>query len=304
MTRSTIWMTLAALGLVATASMCVLTQARVPPVPPNPGAPPGLGLVPSFAETFDGTTLDTDRWRTSYFGQRGVTAPVNQRTLPTNGERQLYFDPGFLNLGVQPFTVGNGVLTITARRMSPGVLAATRQAVATLPADQRNGPIARTLYQSGMITTHGTFSQTYGYFEMRARLPAGKGLWPAFWMLPEDNSWPPEIDIMEMLGDKPATVYMTVHSRVQPKSGKPIEVAGPPGAFHRYGALWLPDRIDYYLDGVKTFTTATPADAHKPMHLLANLAVGGYWPGDPDAGTVLPARMEIDSIRAWRLPVR
>src|SRR5690348_17029858 len=98
------------------------------------------------------------------------------RSLPSNGEQEFYSDS---SVGVNPFSVKDGALTISA---SPG-------------GNPDNMP-----YNSGLITTEGNFSQTYGYFEMRAKLPEGKGLWPAFWLLPSDKSWPPEIDALEAFG--------------------------------------------------------------------------------------------------------
>ena len=276
---------------------------RAPP-PGYPGPPPGLGLRLSFDEEFSGDQLDRDRWRTSFFGEPGREAPVQQRTLPSNGEQQLYMDPDFLGLGIRPLAVRNGMLTIEARPLPAEALRRVRARIARLTPEQRRyGPIEKVRYSSGIITTRRSFSQTYGYFEVRARLPAGRGLWSAFWMLPEDDSWPPEIDVMEVLGHEPSTAYTTVHSRAGAGPAGKNRVFDPDG-FHRYGALWLPDRIEFYLDGRKVFAGPTPPDAHRPMHMLINLAVGGYWPGSPDSSTRFPARMTVDYVRAWALPGR
>src|SRR4051812_28466708 len=120
-------------------------------------------------------------------------------TLASNGEKGWYIQPSYApTASANPFSVQNGVLNITAKPTDPALLPYVH-----------NQP-----YTSGFIDTYHEFSQTYGYFEMRAQLPAGKGLWPAFWMLPEDNSWPPELDIMEMLGQYKYTLVNTVHSQV------------------------------------------------------------------------------------------
>lgn len=150
---------------------------------------------------------------------------------------------------------------------------------------------------SGLITTQPSFSQTYGYFEMRAQLPEGKGLWPAFWMLPEDQSWPPEIDVVESIGD-PSHVYMTAHSNVA--NTVAIEAHIAPNAFHIFAVSWDPRHLIWYIDGIEAGRVPTPGDLHKPMYLLANLAVGASWPGVPDTTSRLPARLMIDYIRAYR----
>lgn len=276
-------------------------ERQEPPRVAYPGPPPGFGLRPSFAEEFDGTALDPARWETSFRQASSGGDNIANRTLVGNRERQLYLDPAFAGLGIQPFAVAGGLLSITARPLPAESLRVLRAHMAHLSPRDRAGPIKDVRYSSGVITTRGSFCQTYGYVEVRARLPAGQGLWPAFWLLPADGSWPPEIDVMEVLGHDRGTAYSTVHSKQHAKQGSGIAIADP-DAFHRYGALWLPDRIDFFVDGVKRFTARTPMDAHKPMYLLANLAVGGFWPGDPDPSTAFPARMEIDYIRAWSLP--
>ena len=152
-------------------------------------------------------------------------------------------------------------------------------------------------YMSGVITTQPSFSQTYGYFEMRAKLPRGKGLWPAFWLLPLDQSWPPEIDVMESIGD-PSQVYVTTHSKTTKAPGFEPKIA--PDEFHTFAVSWDASDVIWYIDGKEVGRHATPADMHKPMFMLANLAVGGNWPGRPDASTRFPATYEIDYIRAYR----
>src|SRR5256885_13949487 len=113
-----------------------------------------------------------------------------------NDEQEWYINSNYApTSSVKPWTVSNGILTLTAAPADPSI----------------QGYISNFKYTSGVITTQHSFNQTYGYFEMRAELPAGQGFWPAFWLLPSDLSWPPEIDIMEMLGKDPTTYYTTVH---------------------------------------------------------------------------------------------
>ena len=153
-------------------------------------------------------------------------------------------------------------------------------------------------YFSGLISSQPSFAQTYGYFEMRAKIPRGKGLWPAFWMLPADFSWPPELDVMESIGD-PSAYYTTAHSAVtKMAAGLKTDIA--PDAFHTFAVAWDEKQIVWYVDGREVNRQPTPPDMHKPMYLVANLAVGGNWPGSPDGATRFPARMTIDYIRAYR----
>ena len=202
-------------------------------------------------------------------------------------------DPAFAGntssaLGVNPFSINDGILNITAAPTSPELVDA----------------LGGYQYTSGLITTRESFQQTYGYFEMRADLPQGQGLWPAFWLMPASGNWPPELDVMEMLGNNPSTIYSTVFSNGPTgivKSAFGSNVADTSAGFHTYGVDWEPDLITWYFDGQQIAQTATPADLNSPMYLLANLAVGGAgsWPGSPDATTPLPAKMQIDYIRAY-----
>jgi beta-glucanase (GH16 family) len=180
-----------------------------------------------------------------------------------------------------PFSTDESVLEITAQPM-PGC------------AGRR---IENYPYVSGLISTQPSFSQTYGYFEMRAELPSGKGLWPAFWMLPEDNSWPPELDIVESIGD-PGQIYMTAHSKYGNSFGAEARIT--PHVFHTFAVSWDRQDLIWYIDGSEAGRLPTPEDMHKPMYMLANLAVGGNWPGAPDASTRFRAKLMIDHIRAYR----
>ncbi|WP_205598023.1 glycoside hydrolase family 16 protein [Caulobacter sp. 17J65-9] len=227
-------------------------------------------------------------WNTTF----GPGRAFDTRTLPNNAEKQVYMDVDFAGaakapLEVDPFSVKDGVLTITAEPSSREVKAAT-------------GGYA---YTSGLINTRDTFSQQYGYFEMRAQLPAGQGLWPAFWLLPQAGGWPPEIDVMEVLGNEPGVVHTSTHSKgpgANVTEHAATKVADTSQGFHTYGVRWDAAEIVWYVDGREVFRTDTPHDMHQPMYLLANLAVGGKWPGDPDAGTPFPAQMRIDYIRVYQ----
>jgi beta-glucanase (GH16 family) len=173
-------------------------------------------------------------------------------------------------------------------------------------------------YTSARIKTQGLFSQTYGRFEARIRIPRGQGMWPAFWMLGDNIGtvgWPSsgEIDIMENIGREPATVHGTMHG---PGYSGANGIGGPysltTGAFaddyHLYAIEWLPGQITWSVDGNSYFATtpsSLPSGAKwvydHPFFLLLNLAVGGAWPNDPDATTIFPQQMIVDYVRVYKL---
>lgn len=157
-------------------------------------------------------------------------------------------------------------------------------------------------YTSGLVETRRKFAQTYGRVEVRAKLPRGQGIWPAHWMLPESGIWPPEIDIMELLGHDPYTVYMTNHWGVWPAhSYRTGEFTGPDftADFHTFAAEWTPTRIEWYVDGVIRFANNSGVPTGAPFYVILNTAVGGIWPGNPDETTVFPQLHEIDYVRVY-----
>jgi len=138
---------------------------------------------------------------------------------------------------------------------------------------------------------------------MRARMPKGTGLWPTFWLLPKDRSWPPEIDIIEILGQEPTVLHTNAHSKatgVHTDAPDVIRVPDTSADFHLYAVDWQKDEIRWYFDGFEVARAPTPADMHKPMYILAGLPIGGHWVGRPDESTHFPAVLTIDWIRAYR----
>ena len=214
-----------------------------------------------------------------------------QRTNETNNELEYYVDPRTDRdppefRPYHPFTTDNGILTIRAR---------------PLPQDLR-GKAQGLPYTSGMLTTYQTFSFQYGYAEIRAKIPKGQGLWPAFWLLPTDRTWPPEIDVLEALGHETRQYYTTLHSRQIGSKSKIMNAFPTPDLsenFHTYGVKWTADEIVWYFDGRRMVSVPTPSDMHKPMYLLVNLAIGGGWAGAPDATTRFPADYQVDRIRVY-----
>ena len=172
-------------------------------------------------------------------------------------------------------------------------------------------------YTSARLLTKNKASWTYGRMEARMKLPRGQGIWPAFWMLGSDIDvvgWPScgEIDIMENIGALPSTVYGTVHGPGYSGSGG---IGGSfsraDGAladdFHVFAIEWESNEIRWIIDN-QTYFTVRPSDLpsggrwvfNKPHHLLLNLAVGGAWPGYPNASTTFPQRMMVDYVRVYQ----
>lgn len=270
----------------ATCLCCLLSLAA--------GAAQGEALDPAelgrttFAEDFDVLRLRpadprgwTPRfWWVDQFDPGGVGFPS------PNQELQWYVNPAHAAAAdLNPFKIDGGVLRIVAT---------------AVPAPLR--PLVRGApYASGFISTFRSFSQRYGYFEVRARMPAGRGLWPAIWLLP-DSGEKAEIDIVEVLGQEPRRAHHAVHSWAsgahQTCEGS-TETADLAGNFHTFGVAWRSDRIRFYVDRQLVFTCPTPADMHTPHYLILNLAVGG-WAGQPDA-VAFPVEMLIDWVRVYEV---
>jgi beta-glucanase (GH16 family) len=254
-----------------------------------PLAPANAGWEMTFNDEFDAPALDQAKWKPSDLW--------GNQTLGGNSERQCYLPSAV--------SQADGTLRLTA---SP-------QATARQDCHGANSDL---LYSSGEVTTAGCnqwerkpycatlkrFAQAYGYFEMRAKFPRGKGFWPAFWLIPIDGKWPPEIDIVEALGHEPAKAYATYHYNDAAGAHKTASTAfnGPnfTDSFNTFGLDWQPGLLIWYLNGREVFRYASETVSDKPMYLLLNLAVGGDWPGPPDASTVFPSKMEIDYVRVYR----
>ena len=173
-------------------------------------------------------------------------------------------------------------------------------------------------YTSARLKTQGKFSQTYGRFEARIKIPRGQGIWPAFWMLGDDIDkvgWPKcgEIDTMENIGKEPYLVHGTIHGPGYSGGsgiGSAYALSGElkyADDFHVYAVEWEPDVIRFYIDEHLS-VTRTPADLPKdakwvydhPFFMLLNVAVGGGWPGNPDAKTEFPQTMLVDYVRVYK----
>jgi beta-glucanase (GH16 family) len=226
---------------------------------------PGWKLV--FRDEFDGKAVDRKIWN--------LHDPWGRER---NQELQAYLEDAF--------EVKNGILRIKAEKRTADYAGKQRQ------------------FTSGMMTTYQKFSQQYGRFEIRCRVPKGKGLWPAFWLLPEPLGWPPEIDVLEVLGQDTKTIHFTHHwkepgrernSDTKAYKNKLDLAAG----FHVVAMEWTPKDIRWELDGKQYFRSVRSIPQTR-MYMLLNLAVGGDWPGPPNDETVFPAYFEVDYVRVYQ----
>ena len=170
-------------------------------------------------------------------------------------------------------------------------------------------------YTSARILTKGKFEQQYGRYEARIKMPYGKGLWPAFWMLGANSAtvtWPQcgEIDIMEYLGNNPTSVFGTLHGPGY--SGSSAITKGfvltnnrYDNDFHIFGIEWGKNYVNFYVDDV-LYNQITPKDVkgewvfNQPFYILLNMAVGGNYPGNPNNETVFPQTMLVDYVRVYK----
>ena len=178
-----------------------------------------------------------------------------------------------------PFSINNGVLSL---------------AIKPTPADVKG--VISAPFIAGQLLTDRSFTQTYGYFETRAKVSNAAGVVSAFWMLPADGSWPPELDVAEVVGGNPDTLVMTSHSG----GGTTPHWADVPDTsqdFHTYAVDWQPDKLTWYFDGKQVAQQNTPADMNKPMFMMLSALVGTGDTGAPIPGQT--GQMQVDYVRAY-----
>ena len=241
-----------------------------------------------FSDEFLGTSLDPDKWTTCYWWDD------NGCTIASNAELQWYQPDDVL--------VEDGLLKLRAQKRR--IKAYRSKARGYTAYDYTSGIIS-----TGRDTSHKAapvrFKFRYGYAEIRAKIPKGKGLWPAFWLLPENHNSKPEIDVMEIYGNQPNIIKMRFHYNNSNgrHSKRGNNWAGPDFStnFHRFAVYWRSDAIIWFVDGVERWRYEDKAHIpNVPMYLLVNLAVGGIGPGAPDTSTLFPSYYEIDYVRVWR----
>ncbi|MGZ3312629.1 MAG: family 16 glycosylhydrolase [Caulobacteraceae bacterium] len=247
--------------------------------------PNNLGGTAALTFNDDFNTLNL--WNGSYgtwsttFWYQDPNGPDS--TIATTQEQEWYINANYgPTSGIQPWRTGSGLLALTATPTN----GYTQSLI---------GPYA---YTSGELNTYHSFAQTYGYFEIRAQLPSGQGFWPAFWLMPENGAWPPELDVLEAISSNPTQLTSTSHSMVSGMLSNNATVSNTTTGFHTYGMDWEPDFVTWYFDGQKVFQIATPSDMNQPMYMIVNLAVGGIYAGSPDY--VSSGQMLVDYVRAYQ----
>jgi len=257
------------------------TDSEVVAGPPNTIDLSGFELV--FNENFDNGEINPEKWSTALrFGPDVIV----------NDEEQYYVDiltnPEF---GYNPFRMDSNSIAIGAN-VTP----------AELVVDANNQP-----FVSGVLTTADKFEFTHGIAEMRAQIPAGAGLFPQFWMLPDEFiGLRPQTFIMESRGDDPSTVFHTykyqdADDNVQTPGTARTQGDDFSAGFHTYAVEWSPSELIFYIDGTEFHRINSENIASQDMYLIINLAVGGFFAGPPDENTTFPAEMVIDHVRVFQL---
>lgn len=278
-------------GGSATAAPAAPTPAAAPAPTPAPAPAPSNSWSLVWSDEFDGTAgavPNAANWNYDLGNAESSGWGNHELQYYTSSARNAQMD-------------GSGMLVITAEKASnPGPCWNSK------PCD----------YTSARIHTNGKVSFTYGKVEARMKLPAGAGIWPAFWALGTDLAtagWPKsgEIDIMEFVGKTPNTVYGTLHGPGYSGAqgiNKPYDLGtAVSNDFHTYTIIKRANEIIWQVDG-KEYHRLTPASLpaggtwvfEKPFFVILNLAVGGDWPGAPDAATVFPAQMKVDWVRVYK----
>jgi beta-glucanase (GH16 family) len=236
-----------------------------------------------FTDDFNGQSLDRSHWTTCFWwGREGCTNRGNNDLewyLPTN------------------IAVTDGALELIAK---PERITAP------------DG--AQFEYTSGMVTTGSyyatpeippLFQTVYGFFEIRAKLPSGRGIFPGFWLEAGHYQNLPEIDVVETIGQEPNLITNNFHYRgnggMVVAIGHRTKTVDLTQDWHVYGLQWRPDALIWYLDGIELWRfTKKEFIPSTPMYLLLTLSVGGNWPGKPDATTSFPVKLLVDYVRVWQ----
>lgn len=272
------------------------TLSPVPATPPRivpaPADPAGWHLA--WSDEFNGSSINRNNWNVDNYSTYG----------DGNNELACLMDRP------ENLSVSGGLLTITARKEATPIKCGDK--------DSRF-PGGRS-YSSAMLSTKDKASFEYGRFDIRAKMPTSqgtsKGLWPAFWMRPAVGGIG-ELDVLELVGtgkaDKPSAnrVSQTIHYDYAPTYPMQVLSYAAPQTdfstgFHDFAVEWEPGAIRWYVDGILTYTrnTTTTSWIDKAFvgnfYLRLNMAIGGNWPGSPDADTAFPASYQVDYVRVYK----
>ncbi|SFC11476.1 Beta-glucanase, GH16 family [Alkalibacterium subtropicum] len=243
----------------------------------------------TWADEFDGESLDLSKWRIDE--GNGFWSGDEWIAGWGNNEKQYYHEDNV--------TVEDGKLILEARQ------------------EQISDEQGDYDYTSGKILSDGLFSQTFGRFEARMKLPEGQGYWPAFWMMPQDDTYggwaaSGELDIMENAGANTDKIGGAIHfGDVWPNNtylaGDYHFDAGSTTEFNTYSVEWEPEEIRWYVNDELYYKTGDwytehyeyPAPFNQDFYMILNLAVGGWYGGEPDASTAFPGQVEVDYVRVY-----
>jgi beta-glucanase (GH16 family) len=253
-------------SILVAAAVPITGEAKAQTVTFDPNNPPASGYTMVFDDEFSGYSLDRTKWSPGWSWGSGLNSTYpNDEGLPAN------------------ISVRNGHANFAVTK-------------GPTPSGGR--------YGSAVATTYGKFAQTYGYWVASVQMPAkAHGLWPAFWLVPTDFSWPPEIDIMEWLGVQPTIDDMTVHYGTDDTSiGGSFTGPNFSSGFHTLGMLWTRTSITWYVDGVKEFSTNVGVPT-KQMYIILNNDTGGWNRNVVDSTTVFPAIFSVRYVRVYSPPL-
>jgi beta-glucanase (GH16 family) len=257
--------------------------SSTPPPPPSSPQPPSLPGSWNLKLNEEFTSVDPGRWIQKFWWNGDTYWPTQ--------ELQVYRSSN---------TTASGELSLTAKSGS----GLTNFQGSTTDSDGE--PFA---YTSGLVSSGGLrgatapgYQYTYGYAEARIWVPAGQGIFPAFWMLDSDYSDRSEIDIMETIGSDPATLQMHYHGPSGTYGAAYTNPQALSAGWHTYALDWQPGQLRWYLDGVQRASLSRSDVPSNPHYVLFNLAVGGRnsWPRAPDSSTPFPSTMKVDWFRVWQ----
>jgi beta-glucanase (GH16 family) len=263
-------------SLVAIGLVVVLGTAFVLAARSSGGSPePTKGRL-LLNEEFRGTRLDRDRWSPCYWWASDGCTNLSNNNMQWYVPEQVKVADGKLSLIARP----REIVGVEGRSFD---------------------------YVSGLISNlsprRDLFAFRYGYVESRVRIPEGQGLWPALWMLPTTRSSLPEVDIFEIVGEKPNVVQMHTHweeDGEERQSGRKWRGPNFAEGTHTFGLEWKPDSLTWYVDGEVRWQVTDPDQIpHEDMYLITNLAVGGEYTKAPSRSTKFPAAFEVDYIKVW-----
>lgn len=252
----------------------------------------------TFNDEFTSFDLDTEgngssKWASWWIGWEA-------RHLQGNKDKAYKVDASFIGSGSEPIDVVLHELTDEGTLKLYGKVTPENKLgnVKYEPFKKEGFP-----FLGGMITAEKSCSQTYGYFDVRCRMQVSKSQHWAIWLIQDDNAWPPEIDMVEVVGHQPDMVHMTAHwgDDTNKKSNFQTFHNINTREFHNYSFEWTPDSMFWYLDGKEMKSMANFVD--HPMYFMISPEIAGNWTGMPDSTTTWPMMCEIDYVRIYQKEV-